>query len=60
MKMSVRRSDIRVSLWSGRSCWRVGLWEGVAGGANGRWVSVVRAVRPRLAAFPAPLYITVL
>ena len=35
MKMSVRRSDIRVSLCSGRSCWRVGLRGDIAGGVNG-------------------------
>ena len=31
----MRRSDIRMSLWSGRSCWRIGLCGGIAGGVNG-------------------------
>ena len=35
MKMSMQRSDIRVSLWSGRYYWRVGLCGGIAGGVNG-------------------------
>ena len=35
MMTSVRCADIRVSLWSGCSCWRIGVCGGIGGGASG-------------------------